>query len=98
MIVNMIGKLLGSALGLVGSWGKAKQEAVNARISSMERSWTDEVIVVTVFSPLWVGWFSEPRAQAWLSMVDSMPEWYTGMLFAVIGAVFGIGKMNGRKK
>jgi hypothetical protein len=98
VIVNAIGSLLGSVIGLVGDWGKGKQEAINARISSMERSWTDEVIVVTIFSPLWVGWFSEERAVAWLNMVDGMPDWYTAMLFGVISAVFGLGKLNGRKK
>jgi hypothetical protein len=98
MVLNLIGQALGGVIGLFGDWGKGKQEAVNARISGMERSWTDEVIVVTIFSPLWVGWFSEAKAQAWLAMVDGMPEWYTAMLFAVISAVFGLGKLNGRRK
>jgi len=98
MVVNLIGKLLGGVLGLAGQWGKGKQEQINARISAMERSWTDEVIVVTMFSPLWVGWISESRAEAWIMMVDGMPEWYVGMLFGIVSAVFGLGKLNGRRK
>ena len=32
--------------------GKAKQAALAARVSAMERSWTDELIAVIWFSPL----------------------------------------------
>lgn len=98
MIASLIAGVAGQLIGLFGERGKAAQETIRQRVSNMERSWTDEVIVVTIFSPLWVGWFSEERAIGWLGMVQGMPEWYTGMLWAVVGAVFGLGKLHGRRK
>ena len=98
MLANVIGGLVGQVISVFGDWGKGNQEVINRRVAMMERSGTDEIIVITIFSPLWVGWFSEAKATAWLAMVDGMPEWYTGMLWAVTGAVFGLGKLNGRRK
>ena len=58
MIVNLVGQVLGQIIGLFGERGKAAQNEVNARLANMERSWTDEFIVVVLFSPLVVGWMT----------------------------------------
>ena len=98
MLVTMAGQLLGQAIGLFGAKGKASQENIKARMSAMKRSWTDEFLVVVYFSPLVVGWVSPERAMAWLAMVGEMPDSYMAILFAITGAVFGLGKMGGKKK
>jgi len=97
MIVGGIINLLGQAIGLFGAKGEAKQEALAVRVSGMERSWTDEFIAVVWFSPLVVAWFNPARADAWIASVTGNLE-YFGMLAGITMAVFGIGKLNGRKQ
>ena len=92
MIANIIAQIAGGVIGIFGQWGQAKQEVIKERVANMQRSGTDEVIVVTVFAPLWVAWFSPERADTWLKMVDGMPEWYVTMVFGIISAVFGLGE------
>ena len=96
MIVSGVLTLLSSALGIFGQKGKAAQERITTRISAMERSWTDEVIAAVWFSPLIVSWFSPDRATSWIQTVTQDAEYY-GMLVGITAAVFGLGKMNGRK-
>lgn len=98
MIVNLIAGLAGQLIGLFGERGKKAQEILSARVSQMERSWTDEFIVVTWFSPVWVAWFSEQRAIGWINLVQNLPGEYWVMLQGITLAVFGLGKLNGRKK
>jgi len=98
MIVQGAIGLAAQVIGLFGQRGKATQEAIQARIANMERSWTDEFIVVIFFSPLVVMWFSPERANAWVENIDKMPEWYVAMVAGIVSAVFGLGKLNGRSK
>jgi hypothetical protein len=95
-MINVIGGLLGQIIGLFGQRGQAAKENLQARISNAQRSWTDEVIALVWFSPLLVAWFSKPKAQAWIETVTADSEYY-GMLVAITAAVFGLGKLNGRK-
>lgn len=89
--------LVGQVIGLFGSKGKATQESLKVRVASMERSWTDEVIVVIWFSPLVVGWFNAQAATDWIAAVFANDE-YSALLFAITAAVFGLGKINGASK
>jgi len=96
VIVNLVGGLLGQVIGLFGAKGKAQQEQMASRISALGRSWTDEFIAVVWFSPLIVSWISPDRAQAWIDTITSQDEYFS-MLVGITLAVFGIGKLNGRK-
>ena len=98
MIVKLLGTLIGSIVGLVGDWGKGKQEALMTRLNAMQRSWTDEFITVVYFSPLMVAWFAPERSEQWVAMVQSLPAEYNAVLAGITAAVFGLGKINGRKK
>ncbi len=98
MLVKLLGSLLGSLIGLAGDWGKNKQAALMTRLSNMQRSWTDEFITVVYFSPLLVAWFAPERAGAWVQMVQSLPQEYNAVLAGITAAVFGLGKINGRRK
>ena len=98
MLAKLLASTLGSLIGIFGEWGKSRQERLNARISMMERSWTDEVIVVTFFAPLWIAWIDPQQSQSWIAFIDGTPGWYQQLLFAVTAAVFGLGKAIGRKK
>jgi len=62
----------------------------------MKRSWTDEIIALVWFSPMMVAWISPDNAKAWIGTVTADPEYY-GMLVLITAAVFGLGKINGRK-
>jgi len=97
VIVSAIGNLLGQVIGLFGERGKAKQASLDARVANLARSWTDEFITVVWFSPLIVAWFSPERSDAWIASITGQVE-YFGMLSAITAAVFGLGKINGRKK
>ena len=89
--------LLNQVIGLFGDKGKAAQAENTKRIENMQRSWTDEFLVVTWFSPVWMSWFSPDRAAAYVETLNNMPEWYISLLYLITGAVFGLGKINGRK-
>ena len=96
-MVNLLGGLVGQVIGLFGAKGKARQQAISNRISAMERSLTDEFIAVVWFSPMVVCWFSPERATAWIDAVTKNNPEYFAMLAAITAAVFGLGKINGRK-
>lgn len=94
-MINVIGGLAAQVIGLFGQRGKATQEAIQQRISNMERSWTDEFIVLIVFSPWAVAWFDPEHSKSW---IDSVMEndVYAALCIGIISAVFGLGKLNGR--
>jgi len=94
MLVKLGMQLLGQLVGIFGERGKRTQDQIDARITSMQRSWTDEFIVVIFFSPLVVGWFSDVQSEAYIAMLGSLPEWYRNLIFAITGAVFGLGKLG----
>jgi len=95
-MINLAAGLLGQVIGLFGAKGKATQENIKTRVSAMERSWTDEFIAAVWFSPLLVAWFNPVLSDAWIASVTKNTE-YFGMIVLITGAVFGLGKMNGRK-
>jgi len=96
MIVNIAAKLLGSVIGIWGEKGKAKQEALATRVEAMKRSWTDEFIAVYWFSPSIVSWFDPDKATAMITSMTSNEQFF-GVQIGITLAVFGIGKLNGKK-
>lgn len=94
MLVTAGTALLGQVLSLFGAKGKATAEDMKARVESMGRSWTDEFLVVVWFSPIAVMWFSPEKANAYITNLTAMPEWYVGILYLITGAVFGLGKLQ----
>lgn len=96
MIAGLVANLVGQVIGLFGQKGKAAQDALAARVNNMERSWTDEFITVIWFSPVMVAWFDPGKSDAWIKSVTGNTE-YFGMLAGITAAVFGLGKINGRK-
>lgn len=98
MLINILGGIASGLIGLFGQRGAAKAQEIQARVSNMQRSGTDEFIVIVLFAPLVVAWFSETEAQAYIQFLEAAPDWYRNLIFAVTGAVFGLGKLNGRKK
>tara|TARA_R110002020_G_C16234081_1_gene768628 strand:- start:931 stop:1245 length:315 start_codon:yes stop_codon:yes gene_type:complete len=97
MIVKAGIDLAAAVIGLFGERGKDTQERIQQRIGAMERTWTDEFIVVIFFAPLVVSWFSPERSNAWVANLEAMPEWYVYLLMAIVSAVFGLGKLKGPK-
>ncbi len=97
MIVSGIMTLLGQGLGLLGNRGKAAQERMNVRVSAMERSWTDEFLVVVWFYDRILAVFDPAAAEAYLYAVSQAPVDHIAMQVAITGAVFGLGKVKGRK-
>jgi len=96
MIAGLLVNLVGQVIGIFGAKGKAAQENLATRVNAMERSWTDEFITLVWFSPVLVSWFNPERANAWIVTVTGNTE-YFGMLAGITAAVFGLGKINGRK-
>ena len=96
MIASLVANLLGQVVGLFGQKGKAAQDALAARVSNMERSWTDEFITAVWFSPLLVSWVNPEKANEWIATVFANKE-YSALLMGITAAVFGLGKLNGRK-
>jgi len=94
MLVTAGMSLLGQVIGLFGEKGKAAKADVQARVSAMSRSWTDEFLVVVWFSPIAVMWLSPEKANAYIANLTAMPEWYVGILYLITGAVFGLGKLH----
>ena len=95
-MINLAAGVLGQVIGLFGAKGKAAQEQLKARVSMMERSWTDEFIAVVWFSPVIVAWFSPAKSEAWITALTVNQD-YFGLLVGITAAVFGLGKLNGRK-
>lgn len=96
MIVSGIMSLAGQLIGLVGAKGKAAQEQINTRVSAMERSWTDEVLVAYWFSPGFVAWFSPEAVEAWTKATVGNEQLFTIQLL-ITAAVFGLGKIKRSK-
>jgi len=97
MIAKLAFELLGQVVGVFGERGKARQEWLVERASALQRSGTDEIITVVWFSPAVVAWFSPDRANAWIdTILGGNPE-YVYIVSAITAAVFGLGKVNGRK-
>jgi hypothetical protein len=97
MIAGLIANLAGSVIGLFGQAGKAKQDALTARVSNMERSWTDEVIALYWFGPSFIGFFNPETSVAIQGAMFANQE-LVGIQVGITMAVFGLGKINGRKK
>ena len=95
MIVAAGMSLIGQVIGLFGKKGEAAQAQLKTRIESMDRTWTDEILVVVWFTPVVVAWFDAERSQEWIAGVFSNPE-YSALLIGITAAVFGLGKL-GRK-
>ena len=95
-MLNLAAGLVGQVIGLFGEKGKAQQEALKERVSNMQRSLTDEFIAAIWFSPVVMAWFDPARADAWIAAVFSNQE-YSALLIAITAAVFGLGKINGKK-
>jgi|TARA_R110002096_G_scaffold5079_4_gene23644 hypothetical protein len=98
MIATGVINLAGQIIGLFGQKGAAAQAQIKATAANMQRTYTDEVIVLYWFGPSIVSLFglAEPMQQQ-LLMINAD----TGLLFEVqIGitaAVFGLGKLAGKK-
>ncbi len=96
MIVSMLGGLAGQVIGLFGQKGKASQENIKARMDNMKRSWTDEFIAVYWFSPSIMAWFNPEKAELMITVMMSNTE-MVAIQVAITAAVFGLGKVKGRK-
>lgn len=95
-MINVIGGLAGQLIGLFGAKGQAAQATIKERISHMERSYTDEFLVLFWFSTPVVAWFDPVRADQWIEAVFSNVQ-YSALLIGITASVFGLGKLNGRK-
>jgi len=96
MIATGILNLFGQVIGLFGQAGKAKQAALATIAENMPRSWTDEFIVIVWFSAPMVAWFDAEAAQNWIAAVSGNGD-YFALLTGITAAVFGLGKINGRR-
>jgi len=96
MLANLTVGVIGQVIGLFGAKGKAQQEALKARVESMQRSGTDEIIAAVWFSPAIVAWFDPERAELWITNIFNTSPEYTALLIGITAAVFGLGKINGR--
>jgi hypothetical protein len=94
MIVKAGLTLASSLLGMIGAKGeRAKESLENAR-DSMERSWTDEVLVVYWFGPTIVamfGYTSSLEAQT-AAIAEFSPLFQVQI--AITAAIFGLGKLK----
>jgi len=97
MLVPLAGNLIGQVIGLFGQKGQASKEALQARMGAMERSWTDEILVVYWFSPGIASWIDPVYATTMIAAMFSNTE-LVALQGAITAAVFGLGKVNGRKK
>ena len=95
MIFNVLGGLAGQIIGLFGAAGQQKREALNARIQNMQRSWTDEILVLYWFSPSFVAWVNPDKATTMIQAMTADKEFFA-VQAAITAAVFGLGKLNGR--
>jgi hypothetical protein len=96
-MIPLITGVIGQVIGLIGQRGKAAQDALNARVAMMQRSMTDEFIGLYWLSPGFMAWVDADRASEWIAAVTSNAEFFQ-MQVAITVAVFGLGKINGRKK
>lgn len=97
MILDAVLGLVKNGLGFLFETQKAKHELrlkrMEAGISAMQSSWTDEFLVLVWSSPLIVGWFSPELAKAWFEVFKNAPNWYQVGWISITGAVFAVPKL-----
>ena len=96
MIANILGGLAGQVIGLFGAKGKAQQQNIQTRMALMQRTWVDELLVVFWFAPSIVSWVSPEKADAMITSMMGNSE-LTLMQGAITAAVFGLGKVSGKR-
>ena len=98
MIVSGVLNLFGQLIGVFGQKGKAKQEQITATAANMQRTWTDEIIVLYWFGPtlLALFGFSEPMDRQ-LLMITAENSLLFEVQVGITAAVFGLSKIAGRK-
>jgi len=97
-MINVLAGVAGQLIGLFGQRGQATKEALKARVAMMERSWTDEFLVLYWFGPaMFLALFWPDRYTAYVAALTAQPDFFL-MQGLITAAVFGLGKMNGRKK
>lgn len=97
MLVGAGINLIGQVIGLFGKKGEAQQAQLKARVEAMDRSYTDEYLVVFWTLPGVVAWFNPDRAQVWIDTLFSS-ELYAGLIIGITASVFGLGKIKRAKK
>ena len=95
MIFNVLGGLAGQIIGMFGKSGEARQDAIKARIDSMQRTWSDEILIVYWFAPSVRAWWDPEGGTAMIEAMTSSEQFF-GIQVAITAAVFGLGKLNGK--
>lgn len=97
MLINGLIGLAGQIVGLFGKRGAAKQEALKAVASNMQRTYVDELIVLYWFLPtvLAIAGFPDTleRQQAMIADGSLLFEVQLG----ISAAVFGLNKIAGKR-
>ena len=102
MIAKLLLQIVAGAVGAIGGKDKAKREErankVNAISANMQRSGTDEALLFFWFYPNLLAIFSTDAAINYINAMSSIdPQWREVQLGISI-AIFGLGKVGGRKK
>lgn len=75
-----------------------------AAIQATESSWKDELALIVLLAPAVGVYFWPERVQAGFDVLNTLPEWYTWLLFIGVSSSFGIrgvgqaAKMLGKRK
>lgn len=75
-----------------------------AAIENTATSWKDEFALVVLMTPAIAVYFWPEKVQAGFTVLSTLPEWYTWLLFIAVSSSFGIkgvgqaAKMLGKKK
>lgn len=75
-----------------------------AAIQATESSWKDELALIVLLAPAVGVYFWPERVQAGFDVLNTLPEWYTWLLFIGVSSSFGIrgvgqaAKMLGKGK
>lgn len=97
-MIGVIFEIVKQGLGLFSERQRAshdlKIKRMEAGISSMQSSWTDEFLILVWASPVIVGWFEPAMATAWFKVFDNAPEWYKVGWIAITGAVYAVPKLG----
>ena len=94
MIVKGALALAGQLIGVFGERGRAAAADLEARRVAMDRTWTDEFIVLFWFGPTLLSWFGYTTAiDEQIRSIANAPE-LTGIQVAITAAVFGLGKLK----
>ena len=98
MLVNAGLGILSQVISLFGERGKKGQEMLKAAQENMQRTWTDEIIVVIfIVIPALVAWKDPVALAEWIKTMFETSELYAGMVLGIVGSVFALGKIKGRK-